>query len=175
MEKTLQERADEFAERAHSSISQVRKYTNDPYIVHPRAVAKIVASVLLSSEIYAAALLHDVVEDTPVTLDEIRNEFGDYVAELVEMVTDVSRPEDGNRKTRKEIDRQHLAKASPEGKTIKLADLIDNSRNIVEHDPSFAKVYMKEKKELLTVLKDGNERLYKIAEDIVNKYYMDNE
>ena len=67
------------------------------------------------------------------------------MAELVDDLTDVSKPQDGNRATRKELDRQHTAKASPDAKTIKLADLISNSRSIMKDDPNFAKVYMKEK------------------------------
>jgi (p)ppGpp synthase/HD superfamily hydrolase len=59
----------------------------------------------------AAAWLHDVVEDTPVTLEDLHSEFGEGIAELVEALTDISRPEDGNRRKRKAIDREHLAHA----------------------------------------------------------------
>ena len=65
----------------------------------------------------AAALLHDTVEDTGTPLKDIEAEFGPDVASLVEQLTDVSKPEDGDRKTRKEIDRQHIAKASVRAKT----------------------------------------------------------
>lgn len=163
----------EFLIRAHGS--QVRKYTNEPYVLHPIAVARIVANVTCheydNEEIIIAALLHDVVEDTSYTLKNIEDRFGYVVASLVEMVTDVSKPSDGNRKVRKEIDRQHLAKASPWGKTIKLADLIDNTRSIVTNDPDFARVYMREKRELLEVLSDGNPVLFKEASDIVAHYF----
>jgi hypothetical protein len=60
----------------------------------------------------------------------------------------------------------HLAGASPRAKTIKLADLIDNSRSIVERDPDFAKVYLAEKRELLAVLTDGDETLLNQARAI---------
>lgn len=73
---------------------------------------------------------------------------------MVDMLTDVSRPEDGNRAARKKLDREHLAKATPEVKTIKLADLIHNTESIVAHDPKFAEVYLEEKRALLSVLKD---------------------
>ena len=53
--------------------------------------------------------------------------------------------------------------ATPEAKTIKLADLIDNTKSIVEHDPRFAKVYLEEKRLLLEVLKDGDETLWQQA------------
>ena len=70
---------------------------------------------------------------------------------------------DGNREARKKIDREHIAKASPEAKTIKLADLIHNTQSIVRHDPGFAKIYLAEKELLLKVLKEGNEEMYGIA------------
>ena len=82
----------------------------------------------------AAAWLHDVLEDTLVSQQELTVAFGDPVVRLVLELTDVSRPTDGNRATRKAIDRDHLANASPDAQTIKLADLIDNAESIIEHD-----------------------------------------
>lgn len=163
-------RADAFAAAAHASIDQRRKYTGDPYIVHPRRVAQTVKDTGARDEVIAAALLHDVVEDTPVTLEEIRTEFGKDVAALVEMVTDVSRPEDGNRTLRKAMDRDHLALASAEGQTIKLADLIDNTASITRYDPGFAKVYMREKMELLGVLKEGDTTLRQHASALAEQW-----
>jgi (p)ppGpp synthase/HD superfamily hydrolase len=139
-----------FASRAHKG--QVRKYTGEPYIEHPLEVAKIVRMHNGSKEMVAAALLHDVVEDTDVTLDEVRQEFGDAVANLVDDLTDVSKPEDGNRAFRKAMDRDHTAQASAAAMVIKAADLISNTKSIVEHDPSFARVYLKEKRALLDVM-----------------------
>ena len=139
-----------FASRAHRG--QVRKYTGEPYINHPVEVADIVRRHNGSPEMIAAALLHDVVEDTDVTLDDIRSEFGESVANLVADLTDVSRPEDGNRATRKAMDREHTAQASAAAMVIKAADLISNTSSIVEHDPSFARVYLKEKRALLDVM-----------------------
>jgi (p)ppGpp synthase/HD superfamily hydrolase len=139
-----------FAGRAHRG--QVRKYTGEPYINHPVEVADIVRRHNGSPEMIAAALLHDVVEDTDVTLDDIRREFGEAVANLVEDLTDVSRPDDGNRATRKAMDREHTARASAAAMVIKAADLISNTSSIVEHDPNFAKVYLKEKRALLDVM-----------------------
>lgn len=107
----LEDRAREFATEAHSAIDHRRKYTNQPYIEHPLAVAELVRSVPHTEEMIAAALLHDVVEDTPVMIDEIREEFGSQVAELVDWLTDVSRQSDGNRRVRKHMDLMHLAKA----------------------------------------------------------------
>lgn len=158
----------EFAERAHRG--QVRKYTGEPYIVHPLEVAQIVSSVNASEDVIIAALLHDVVEDCGVTLDQISRAFGDAVAALVHQVTDVSRKEHGNRATRKSIDRQHLAIASPQGKTIKLADLISNTQSITQHDPDFAAVYMQEKSELLPLLIQGDAALFTRAMGLVESW-----
>ena len=165
----LVEKARVFATAAHASAAQLRKYTNEPYIVHPREVARIVGTVTHSYEMLAAAWLHDVVEDTGVTIEIIRAEFGDDVATLVGWLTDVSRPEQGNRATRKAIDRAHTAMAPADAQTIKLADLISNCTSIVEHDATFAKTYLEEKRLLLEVLTKGDRELWKHANEIVSK------
>lgn len=165
----LVEKARVFATAAHASAAQLRKYTNEPYIVHPREVARIVGTIPHSYEMLAAAWLHDVVEDTGVTLEVIREEFGNDVATLVGWLTDVSRPEQGNRATRKAIDRAHTAMAPADAQTIKLADLISNCTSIVEHDATFAKTYLEEKRLLLEVLTKGDRELWKHANEIVSK------
>lgn len=157
-------RAADFAKAAHESIDQRRKYTNAPYIVHPAAVAKTVSSVTNDLVTLAAAWLHDVVEDTPVSIEEIIEEFGADIAALVADLTDVSRPSDGNRRERLAIDREHTSAADPRAKTVKLADVIDNLSDIAEFDPGFAAKYLGEKEQLLTVLKDGDPELYRRAQ-----------
>lgn len=166
---TIVEKAKKFATAAHASINQVRKYTNDPYIVHPAEVARIVLSVPHSEAMLAAAWLHDVVEDTPVTIEEIRAEFGEEVAELVAWLTDVSTPADGNRAARKAKDREHTAAAPAEAQTVKLADLLSNSRSILEHDLNFGAVYLKEKALLLEVLTKGDATLLARAQAEVTR------
>jgi hypothetical protein len=160
----LVERARAYATRAHKRIEHRRKYSNQPYDVHLEAVAKLVATVSSDAETIAAAWLHDTVEDTPATLGDIEAQFGATVAELVEELTDVSKPGDGNRAQRKEIDRQHLAQASVRAKTVKLADLIDNCRDITRHDPRFARIYLAEMGALLEVLKEGDPLLLQQAQ-----------
>jgi len=168
----MEERAKEFAAKAHAAIDQRRKYSGEPYIAHPAAVVDLVRSVPHTEAMICAAWLHDTVEDTPTTLADVEREFGAEVAALVEQLTDVSRTEDGNRKIRKAIDREHTAKASPEAKTIKLADLIDNTRSIVERDPAFAKVYLAEKTLLLEVLRDGDATLWAMAAAMVTPNFV---
>ena len=150
------ERARIFATAAHAAVGQLRKYTFEPYIVHPAEVARTVAEVGGTDEMIAAAWLHDTVEDTGVTSELIRAEFGDKVAELVGWLTDVSRPDHGNRAARKAVDRAHTAAAPAEAHTIKLADLIANTESIAEHDPKFAATYFAEKRALLEVMTKGN-------------------
>jgi (p)ppGpp synthase/HD superfamily hydrolase len=155
----LVEKALAFATAAHAAVGQVRKYTEEPYIVHPIEVRQILlkfATNPVSQNQEAAALLHDVVEDTGVTIELIREQFGDVVAELVDDLTDISKPSDGNRKFRKSLDLEHTANARPASKSIKLADLISNSRSIIKYDLNFAHVYLREKAAMLEVMKDGD-------------------
>ena len=153
---TIVEKARIFATAAHAAVAQLRKYTGEPYIVHPADVVRIVSTVEHTDEMLAAAWLHDVVEDTGVTNEVIRAEFGDKVAELVGWLTDVSRPEQGNRATRKAIDRAHSAMAPAEAQTIKLADLISNTRSIMAHDEKFANTYLEVMSLLLEVMIKGS-------------------
>ncbi|MBV1914773.1 MAG: HD domain-containing protein [Pseudomonadales bacterium] len=159
----LIQQAMEYAIQAHTRIDQRRKYTNQPYDIHLRQVAGLVAEVTDDPQMIAAAWLHDTVEDTPATLLDIEELFGADVAQLVSDLTDVSRPSDGNRALRKAIDRSHIAQASPRAKTIKLADLIDNCQDICSHDERFGQVYLAEMEALLRVLDSGDERLLKRA------------
>lgn len=165
---TIVDRALAFATMAHEG--QFRRYTGEPYIRHPIAVRDIVATVSDDEAMLAAALLHDVCEDCPVTRSDIAGEFGYVVACIVEDLTDISKPSDGNRETRKAIDRAHSARACPGAQTIKVADLIDNTKSIVQHDPGFAVQYMREKRLLLDVLTESDPRLREVAERQLREY-----
>lgn len=162
------ERAAAFCVGAHCAVGQKRKYTGEDYWHHPVEVMVILSEVVpgASEAMRVAALLHDVVEDTDVTLETVRDLFGETVAAYVEQLTDVSKPEDGNRAVRKALDLAHTALASPEAKSIKLADLISNSRSIIERDPVFAVTYLAEKRALLEVLKEGDPELHRIASEL---------
>lgn len=149
---TLIKRALEFSTAAHAAVGQKRKYTGEDYIAHPIAVSEIVAAFGGSKEMVAAALLHDTLEDTNVTKEQIAEEFGWKIFKLVVELTDVTKPEDGNRATRKAIEAKRLGMASKEAQMIKLADLIDNTKTIFKYDPKFAKVYRQEKIDLLEAM-----------------------
>lgn len=163
--------AENYAKIKHDSIGHKRKYTGEPYWVHLQEVSSLVAQVGGTYFMQSAAFLHDTVEDVKVSLEEIEEVFGKEICILVEMLTDVSKPEDGNRAKRKALDLEHTKNSSKEAKTIKLADLISNSLSITFYDPNFAKVYMKEKKALLEVLKEGHPQLYQQAKEILDNYY----
>jgi (p)ppGpp synthase/HD superfamily hydrolase len=160
----------DIARRAHNG--QLRKYTNEAYITHPFAVAGLVASITTDDDMIVAAILHDVVEDSPIKIETIYGIFNKRIGDMVADLTDVSKKSDGNRTVRKRIDREHTARASKEAKTIKLADLIDNTKTIVPFDPNFAKIYMKEKQLLLEVLQDGDETLFNLANNMIKDYYL---
>tara|TARA_Y100000296_G_scaffold79042_1_gene102523 strand:- start:4845 stop:5408 length:564 start_codon:yes stop_codon:yes gene_type:complete len=152
-----------FAIGAHGAGSQVRKYTGEPYWVHLEEVATLVMQHGGADEAIAAAWLHDVREDTAITHATIEMLFGEAVAQLVDGVTDISRPEDGTRATRKRLDREHLARQCATCKTIKLCDVISNTRTIVERDAEFARTYLKEKMALLDALRGGHPELWRQA------------
>lgn len=160
-------RAREFATAAHARVGQRRKYTGEPYIEHPAAVVALVRSVPHDEAMLCAAWMHDLIDDCGVTADDIERLFGHDVAQLVVQVTGVSRPSDGNRRARKAIDREHLAKACPRGMTLKIADIIHNLVSIAARDPAFARVYVPEKALELDVLVEGDATLMAQARAII--------
>lgn len=165
IEVNLEQQAREFATKAH--FGQTRKYNGVAYITHPEAVVALVRSVPHNEYTLAAAWLHDVAEDCGVSVKTLERQFGWTVANLVDWLTGVSKLSDGNRKIRKQLDLEHLAKAPAAAQTVKLADLIDNTSSIVKYDPEFAKVYLAEKRALLEVLKEGDPTLWEKANEIV--------
>lgn len=167
MQDSLEEQARRFATEAHAGAGQRRKYTDEPYIVHPAAVAELVRSVTQDEALLAAAWLHDTVEDTATTQGDIRSHFGERVASLVEMLTDSAPATAKNRAARKLAHFRHTAKASPDAQTIKLADIIDNTRAIVRFDPDFARVYLIEKQIQIALLKEGDAQLWQQASTII--------
>jgi (p)ppGpp synthase/HD superfamily hydrolase len=137
----------EFAWAAHAG--QVRKYTGEPYICHPLTVADMVGRAGGAHTQIIAAILHDVVEDTPVTVSEVAANFGPRVAELVEWLTDTAT---GNRAERQAASVEKWSRAPLAAVTVKLADLIDNTRSIARHDRRFARVYIPEKRAVLEAM-----------------------
>lgn len=148
-----------FAKEKHKN--QVRKYTGEPYFSHLAEVAGIVSTVspnfgIYAQDMIATAFLHDCMEDQEVGWGELKAEFGPFVADAVEMLSDL---EEGNREARKRLSRQRLDLASHWVQTVKVADLISNTSSIMRYDPKFAKVYLKEIRLLLDVLTRADDLL----------------
>ena len=123
------DRAIIFAVRAHTGTE--RRGKGYPYIVHPMEAVEIVATMTADQELLAAAALHDTVEDTDITLDQLRSEFGDRVASLVADESDekyegVSESDSWHARKRAAIDR--LARASHDAKMVALGDKLSNMR-----------------------------------------------
>ncbi|WP_207425393.1 HD domain-containing protein [Pedobacter sp. SYSU D00535] len=176
MEAVL-EQIKNFADRAHGD--QTRKYTPDRYIVHPIRVMEICQAYTNDLPILAAALLHDVLEDTPVRKEEIfnfllgllGNEQAERAVKLVVELTDVyvkDKYPQWNRRKRKTKEAARIKVTSPDSQTIKYADIIDNCKEIVERDPDFGSVFIRECRNLLKVIPDGNWQLYQIARSTVD-------
>lgn len=167
-----------FADNAHGD--QKRKYTPEKYIVHPVRVMETCRKYDNRIEVLAAALLHDVLEDTPVSRQQIVEFLHTLlprtvvlkIATLVEELTDVFTKAAFpvlNRKARRSMEAERLQNVSADAQTIKYADIIDNSLDIQIHDPVFGRKYLKELKQILDLATRGNKDLLKVANDVVDK------
>lgn len=156
---TLVDGARLFAQYAHGAIGQCRKYTDDPYIVHPAAVVGLLRQVTQDPHVLAAGWLHDVVEDTGVTLDTVRELFGDRVADMVDALT--KRP--GATPPQVEV---QLHYASADAQTVKVADIIDNCLSIRIRDPDRAQRYLQLKRSQLEVMDKAHPALREVAWEI---------
>ena len=121
------EKALQTASKSHEG--QYRKNTDIPYITHPVAVGMMLLKAGYSEEIVAAGILHDTVEDTPLTLEDLKKEFGANIAEMVEGSSepDKSLPW----KDRKEHTIEFLKTASEEIRAVVCADKLHNIRSII--------------------------------------------
>lgn len=177
MEDVL-EKVKAFATKAHGE--QKRKYTPEPYMVHPVRVMELCRKYTSSLPVLAAALLHDVLEDTEVKEEEMQqflllvmnendaHQTMNLVIELTDVYIKAAYPQ-WNRKKRKEEERTRIAQTSAGAQTIKYADIIDNSIEIVKHDAEFGPKFLKECKALLAVMTKGNEALYRQAKEVVHQ------
>lgn len=152
----IKNKALEYAIFKHNG--QKRKYTGEDYIIHPIEVSSKILEYMdknLFSEkdheiMYCSAILHDTVEDTDATLEEIESLFGKEIALNIFWLTNISKPEDGNRKIRKQKDLEHILSAPLSVICIKIADVICNCKGMVETDRKysngeFCKKYIPEK------------------------------
>ncbi len=116
----------EFATKAHTG--QFRKGTKVPYIVHPLGVAKILIEAGCSEDVAVAGILHDTVEDSSFKMDDIRREFGEEVARLVEGASEPDKSDTWENRKRHTID--ILETASMDAVYVSLADKLANIRDI---------------------------------------------
>lgn len=177
VETDLQKIAD-FADRAHGD--QMRKYAPERYVVHPIRVMETCQKFTADLPVLAAALLHDVLEDTTTAPEDIY-EFlltvmtpseANITLALVIELTDVyvkNRYPKLTRRHRKQKELERLQLITPAAQTIKYADVLDNSREIALEDPDFAEVYLHENRALLRKLKEGNQALYILAVQAVEE------
>ena len=131
MNTDLLDRAIIFAVKAHAGTE--RRGKGFPYIVHPMEAVSIVATMTSDQELLAAAALHDTVEDTSVTIEQLRAEFGERVALLVAEESDVfveGLSEGESWHSRKQAAIARIAKASREAKMVALGDKLSNMRAI---------------------------------------------
>lgn len=131
IDSELLDRAIVFAVKAHHNTE--RRGKGFPYIVHPMEAVEIVATITPDQELLAAAALHDTIEDTDVTVEELRREFGDRIAELVHAESDqftegVSEEDSWHDRKQAAIDR--LAAASHDAKIVAMGDKLSNMRAI---------------------------------------------
>lgn len=162
-------RAYEYAAAAHEAVGQRRKFTGEPYITHPLAVARILAGYQASSALLQAAMLHDVLEDTRVTFVDLVKGFGQDVAQLVLQVSQVSKLEDGPRAKRMQMDLEHYARGTADAQTLKVADSLHNSISAYLTDRNFAPKYLREKLRLIEALTLADPQLRGRALRIVTK------
>ncbi|PQA55517.1 HD domain-containing protein [Siphonobacter curvatus] len=172
------EKIQEFARQAHEG--QRRKYADEPYINHPIRVMQVCEAYTQELPVLAAALLHDVLEDTEVTAEEMQEFLSGVMGEaevrrtlkLVQELTDVYTHADYpglNRDQRKSREAERMAKVSPAAQTIKYADILDNSLDIVESESDFAPKYLIESKTLLQRMTWGDKTLHKRAAEAVGQ------
>ena len=131
IDSSFLDRAIEFAVKAHSNTE--RRGKGFPYIVHPLEAMEIVATMTPDQELLAAAALHDTIEDTSVTIDDLRREFGDRVATIVEAESDKfleGIPDEASRHQRKQAAIDRIAAAPFESKIVAMGDKLSNMRAI---------------------------------------------
>lgn len=132
MDTSFLDKAMMFAIKAHSGYE--RRGKNSPYVIHPMEAVSIVETITNDQELLAAAVLHDVVEDTKYTEEDIRREFGDRVAKLVAAESDVvikGQTEEESWKARKQAAIDRLANASHDAKIVAIGDKLSNARALL--------------------------------------------
>ncbi len=153
LDSSLLDRAIVFACEAHRNVE--RKGKGFPYIIHPLEAMSIVSTITSDQELLAAACLHDVIEDTEYTYEDIKERFGERVADLVNAETDQVFPNMSSSESwhlRKEAAIKHLAEASRDVQIVAIGDKLSNMRAIyrdykVDGESFFNRFHVKDPKE----------------------------
>lgn len=162
----------DYADKAHGT--QVRKYIPRRYIVHPFRVMKRCRKYTNDFCVLAAALLHDVLEDTNVSRDELFSFLktltdateAEKILNIVVELTDIYTIDNFpylDRKTRRMMEATRLEHVTSEAQLIKYADIMDNINEIVDCDPDFAMTYLHECNLILDKMVKGDFELYMLA------------
>lgn len=171
------EKITQFADQAHGE--QRRKYTPEKYIVHPIRVMEICSIYIQSLPVLGAALLHDVIEDTPLSKYDIATFLTDImspsdvevtvriVVELTDVYTKESYPK-WNRTIRKIRESERLQSISPDAQTVKYADILDNCSEILQYDRGFGKRFLTECKVILDLAQKGDPVLHRRTQTLVD-------
>ncbi|MCF6408035.1 HD domain-containing protein [Chitinophaga filiformis] len=170
---------EEFARQAHGD--QQRKFADEPYIQHPIRVMQLCREYTSDLPVLSAALLHDVLEDTAVTKEELSSYLRDVMkpedaqrtltltVELTDIYVKKNYP-NWNRRKRKNAEAARLGKVSAAAQTIKYADIIDNSLDISNSSSDFKPKFLHECRALLKVMDKGNPELRQRAIATVNSF-----
>lgn len=148
MEINLVEKATVFATEKH--IKQFRKFNGEPYVEHPKRVAQTVSAITFNDKLVAAALLHDTIEDTDTTYEEIVTEFG---AEVADLVRDLTSDKEEIKIVGKDIYlTEKMNKMNPDALLIKLADRLDNVSDLTMKNEEWSRAYAVQTNYILTNL-----------------------
>lgn len=165
----LLDKIEQYAREAHGT--QVRKFEDLPYITHLVRVKNLCSEYTNNTCILVVAILHDVLEDTPVTAGELHaflreNMIEKEAAQTVELVielTDVFTKDkypQWNRRKRKQKEAERISKISAPAQTVKYADILDNSQTLSKADDSFVQTYLRESLAILRLATKGDQRLH---------------
>ena len=176
--ETILKKIAAFADKAHGD--QKRKYADERYIEHPLRVMRTCKRYGYPLPVLAAAILHDMLEDTNTSAQQINDHLlsvmnekdASHTLELVIELTDVYTKHEYpkfNRRKRKAMEAGRIEIISEEAQTIKYADIIDNAREIANQDNEFAPVYLRECRMLIQKMKKGNANLRQEAIEVLKK------
>lgn len=167
----------DFATRAHQG--QYRKSPHEPYINHPIRVMKICADYTTEISILGAALLHDILEDTRITREQLNHylntltiqDEGQKMLGLIDEMTDIYTKDkypQWNRHQRKTMERKRIIQTSGDSQTLRYADIIDNCKGLDRLETEFSQLFLNECFDLLQVITKGNKDLYDQTISIVH-------